>query len=128
MPLSLLTTVYAVPLSYGFGFFNGSEGKEYADNAGDMGSVPELRSPPGGGYGNPFQDSCLKNPMNGVAWQATVQVVTKGQTQLSTIGLDVSLMDLNTFPPAYTHTNAAGLTFPLFFISSLICFMWLIKA
>ena len=129
MPLSLLTTVYAVPLSYGFGFLNGSEGKEYAYNAGDMGSIPELRRSPGGGYGNPFQDSCLKNPMNGGAWQATVQLVTKGQTQLSTTGLDVvSLMYLNTFPPAYTHTNTVGLMLPLFFISSLTCFMWLIKA
>ena len=93
-----------------------------------MGSIPKLRRSPGGGYGNPFQDSCLKNLMTGEAWQATVQRVTKGQTQPNTVGLDVvSLMDINTVPPAYTHTNTVGLMFPLFFISSLTCFMWLIK-
>ena len=116
-------------LSAMIGFLNGSAGKEYAYNAGDMGSIPELRRSPGGGYGNPFQDSCLKNPMNGGAWQATVQRVTKGHIQLSRIGLDVvSLMDLNTSPPADTLANTVGLMFPLFFISSLTCFMWLIKA
>ena len=32
---------------------------------------------------NPFQYSCLKNPMDKGAWQATVQRVTKNQTLLS---------------------------------------------
>ena len=109
-------------------FPGGTVVKNLPANAGDLGSIPGSGRSPGGGYGNPFQDSCLKNPMNGGAWQATVQLVTKGQTQLSTIGLDVvSLMYLNTFPPAYTHTNTVGLMLPLFFISSLTCFMWLIK-
>ena len=38
---------------------------------------------PGGGNGNPLQNSCLENPMNREAWQATVQGVTKSQTCLS---------------------------------------------
>ena len=33
--------------------------------------------------GNPFQYSCLKNPMDRGAWQATVQSVAKSRTQLS---------------------------------------------
>ena len=33
--------------------------------------------------GNPLQYSCLENPMDGGAWQATVHGVTKGQTRLS---------------------------------------------
>ena len=33
--------------------------------------------------GTPLQYSCLKNPMNGGAWQATVHGVTKSQTRLS---------------------------------------------
>ena len=28
----------------------------------DMGSIPGLGRSPGGGHGNPFQNSCLKNP------------------------------------------------------------------
>ena len=49
-----------------------------AGGAGDMG--PE--DPPGGGHGNPFQCSCLENPMDRGAWWATVHRVTKSQTQL----------------------------------------------
>ena len=44
----------------------GSGGKESACNAGDLGSISGLvRSP---GEGNPLQDSCLENPMDGEAW------------------------------------------------------------
>ena len=32
---------------------------------------------------NPLQESCLKNPMDRGAWQATVHGITKSQTQLS---------------------------------------------
>ena len=45
-------------------------------NAGDVGSIPEPRRP-GGGNGNPLQDSCLGNPMDRGAWRATVHGVTK---------------------------------------------------
>ena len=38
---------------------------------------------PGGGNGNPFQYSCLGNPIDRGAWQATVHGVTKSQTQLN---------------------------------------------
>ena len=44
-----------------------------AGAAGDLGLIPGSRRPPGGGYGNPLQHSCLENPMNRGAWQATVQ-------------------------------------------------------
>ena len=33
--------------------------------------------------GNPFQCSCLRNPLDKGAWQATVHRVTKNQTRLS---------------------------------------------
>ena len=33
-----------------------------ACNAGDLGSTSELGRSPGGGHGNPLQDSCLENP------------------------------------------------------------------
>ena len=39
----------------------GSDGKESACNAGDMGSIPRLVTSPGGGNGNPPQYSCLES-------------------------------------------------------------------
>ena len=46
------------------GFPGGSDGKESACNAGDLGSIPGLGRSPGGGHGNPLQYSCLENPMD----------------------------------------------------------------
>ena len=46
-------------------------------------SIPGLGRSPGGGHGNPLQYSCLENPMDRGAWQATVCEVTKSWTQLS---------------------------------------------
>ena len=45
-------------------------GKISANNAGDLGSIPELGRSPGEGHGNPLQYSCLENPMDRGAWQA----------------------------------------------------------
>ena len=39
---------------------------------GNLGSIPGLGRSPGEEYGNPPQYSCLKNPMDPGAWQATV--------------------------------------------------------
>ena len=61
----------------------GSEGKESTCNVGDLASIPGLGRSPGGGYGNPFQYSCLENSMHRGAWWATVHRVTESQTQLS---------------------------------------------
>ena len=38
----------------------------------DAGSIPGLGRSPGEGNGNPLQYSCLENPMDRGAWQATV--------------------------------------------------------
>ena len=46
--------------------------KKSACNAGDPGSIPGLGRSPGEGNGNPLQYSCLENPMDRGAWQATV--------------------------------------------------------
>ena len=45
-----------------FGFPGGSDGQECACSVGDLGSIPGLGRPPGGGYGNPLEYSCLENP------------------------------------------------------------------
>ena len=39
--------------------------------AGDRSSIPGSGRSPGGGNGNPLQYSCLENPMDRGAWQAT---------------------------------------------------------
>ena len=56
---------------------------DYVNNAGDPGSIPGLGRSPGEGNGNPLQYSCLENPMDREAWQATAHGVAKSQTQLS---------------------------------------------
>ena len=51
-----------VPTPVFLGFPGGSDGKESASDAGDLGSIPGLGRFPGEGHGNPLQDSCLENP------------------------------------------------------------------
>ena len=51
---------------------HGSEGKESACNAGDLGLIPGLGRSPGEGNGYPLQYSCLENSLNRRAWQGTV--------------------------------------------------------
>ena len=51
--------------------------KESACNAGELGAIPGLRRSLGKGNGNPLQYSCLGNPMERGAWQATVRGVAK---------------------------------------------------
>ena len=43
------------------GFPGGSDGKESACSAGDLGSIPGSGRSPGEGNGNPLQYSCLEN-------------------------------------------------------------------
>ena len=59
------------------GFPSGSDGKESAGNAGDLGSIPGSGRSPGGGNGHPLQYSCLKNPMDRRAWRAAVHGVAE---------------------------------------------------
>ena len=61
----------------------GSEGKVSAYSAGDRSSVPGSGRSPGEGNGTPLQYSCLENPVDREAWQATVHGVAKSLTWLS---------------------------------------------
>ena len=54
--------------------------KKLPVNAGDPGSIPGSGRSPRKGNGNPFQYSCLENPMDRGAWQAIVHGVTKSPT------------------------------------------------
>ena len=47
-------------------------GKNLPANAGAPGWIPGSGRSPGGGHGNPLQYSCLENPMDREAYQATV--------------------------------------------------------
>ena len=53
-------------------------------DAGDVGSIPRSRRFSGEGNGNPLQYSCLENPMDREAWQATVHGVIRVRHDLET--------------------------------------------
>ena len=58
-------------------FPGGLDSKESPCNAGDLGLIPALGRSPLEGNGNPFQYSCLENPMNRRAWWAIVHGVAE---------------------------------------------------
>ena len=60
------------PLSPSLSFPYSSVRKKSACNAGDPGLIPRSGRSPGEGNGNLLQYSCLENPMDRGAWQATV--------------------------------------------------------
>ena len=71
-------------------------GKDSTCNAGDVrdtGLIPGLGRSPGGEHDNPLQYSCLGNPMDRGAWQATAHRVAKSQTWL------------NNWTHTHTHTH-----------------------
>ena len=69
------------------GFPSGAVVKNPPANAGEAGSIPGLGISPEEGNGNPFQYSCLGNPMDTGAWCA----IQRGHKELDTTEL--------------THTN-----------------------
>ena len=69
------------------GFPGGASGKNLPANVGhvrEAGSIPGSGRSPGGRHSNPLQYSCLENPTERGAWQATVHGVAKSWTRLST--------------------------------------------
>ena len=66
------------------GFPHSSVGKSSACNAGDSGLIPGSGRFPGAGNGNPLQYSCLENPMDRGAWQATAHRATRVRHDLAT--------------------------------------------
>jgi len=72
-------------LEYGTGFPGGTVVKNLLANVGNArnsGLIPELGRSPGEGSGNPFQYSCLGNPMDRGAWWAIVHGVARVQHSL----------------------------------------------
>ena len=66
------------------GLPDGSDGKESACDAGDLGSIPRQGRPPGEGNGDPLQYSWLENSMDRGAWRATVHGVARVRDDLVT--------------------------------------------
>ena len=60
-----------------------------AEDIRDAGLIPGLGRSPGEGNGNPFQYSCLDNPMDRGAWRATVYGVTKRWTRLKQLSTHI---------------------------------------
>ena len=58
------------------GFPGGSDGKEYACNAGDPGLIPGSGRSPGEGNGNPLQFFCLENSRNSPKEPGKLNTVT----------------------------------------------------
>ena len=69
----------------------GSVGKESVCNVGDLDLIPGLGRSPGETNGSPLQYSYLENSMNRVAWQATVNGITKCFPPLSMFTLSSRL-------------------------------------
>ena len=66
--------------------FCGSNHKESACNAADLGLIPVSGRFPGEGNGNPLQYSCLENPRDGGAWQTIVHgLAESGMTEQLTL-------------------------------------------
>ena len=96
-----------LPAPVFLGFPGGSDGKESAYNAGDLGLICGLGRSPGGGHGNPVQYSCLENPhgqrsLAGYHPQGCKELDTTGQLSTAHVLLipnpSLSLSSLPKFP------------------------------
>ena len=77
--------------------------KNLPTNAGDIRNVGSGRSP-GGGNGNPLQYSCLENPTDRGAWQATVHRVTKRQIILKWLSMHACTWGKPEYPGVWLLT------------------------
>ena len=85
--ICILTHVYfyinTQTCTYTWGFPTGTDSKESACNAGDLGSILGSGRSPGERNGNPLLYSWLGNHMDRGAWQVPVHRVAKSRTRLS---------------------------------------------
>ena len=80
-----------------------------ACNAGDLGLIPGSGRSPGEGNDNPFQYSCLENPMDRGAWW--VHGVAKSQTRLSDFTFTL-LLGRKTITKLNNTLKSRGITLP----------------
>ena len=62
------------------------------EDIGDAGRFLDQEDSCAGGHGNPLQHSCLENPTDRGAWQATVHRVVKSWTWLKRLGMHAHTM------------------------------------
>ena len=72
--------------------------KNLLGNAGDLGLISGLGRSPGEGNGNPFQYSCLENPMDRKIWWATYSSWDHKE-------LDTNEELTHTYTHTHTHTH-----------------------
>ena len=115
------------------GFPGGSEVKVSACNAGDLSLIPGPGRSPGEGNGNPFQYSCLENPMDRGAWW--VHRVAKSQTRLSDFTFTL-LLGRKTMTKLNNTLKSRGITLPtkVYIVKAMVfpvvmygCESWTIK-
>ena len=104
-----------------WGFPGGSEIKASASNAGDPGSISRSGRSPGEENGNPLQDSCLENPMDREAWQATVHGVTQSQTQLKRLSIHMPILRFSTQEEAFWTSDLQKCKIMFAALSHYIC-------
>ena len=88
----------------------GSEGKVFAYNERDPGSIPGLGRSPGEGNGNPLQYSCLENPMDSGARWSAVHGVTMSWALLSDFTFTFHFLALE--KEMATHSSVLAWTIP----------------
>ena len=87
---NIITRMISAPLSSLWASHVALVVKNLPANAGevrDTDLIPGLGRSLGGGHGKPLQYSCLENPMDRGAWQATVHRVTKSQIWLKPLSM-----------------------------------------
>ena len=75
MNLTSLISLFGMSYRLFEGFPVGSNGKESACNAGDLGSISESGRSLGEGNGNSLQYSCLENSMGRGAWWTIIHEI-----------------------------------------------------
>ena len=64
----------------------------------DTGLIPGLGRSPGAGNGNPLRYSCLENPIDREAWQATVRGITRvGHNLVTNPPSPLGIMSVSTY-------------------------------
>ena len=76
--MSFIHFEFAAPKTLLMGFPGGSDDKQTACNAGDLGLIPGLGRFLGGGHGNPVL--AWRIPVDRGAWWATVHGIAKNRT------------------------------------------------
>ena len=91
------------------GFPGGSDGKEFACNAGDMGSIPRSGIAPGEGNGYPLQYSCLENSMDREAGRLQSMGITKSWPHWVTNTVLTTLLPLHLMPFLLTNMPSSSI-------------------